>query len=130
VTIKERKSRDAVSARGNSAPAPCHVFDTPLKRGGCAHLAGAASLSVLYREERHSLRRDTGKYLQNREPATHKFPVGAYVLHQVSVRSSKETFRITRLLPDDGAGFQYRIKGEQDGFERVVKESSLEAIGL
>jgi hypothetical protein len=69
-------------------------------------------------------------HLRNREPATHKFPVGAYVLHQVSVRSSKETFRITRLLPDDGAGFQYRIKGEQDGFERVVKESSLEAIGL
>jgi len=65
---------------------------------------------------------------RNRETVTHKFPVGAYVLHQVSVRSKKETFRVTRLLPDDGAGFQYRIKGGLDGFERVVNESSLEAI--
>jgi hypothetical protein len=30
--------------------------------------------------------------------------------------------------PTTGAGFQYRIKGEQDGFERVVIEFSLEAI--
>jgi Protein of unknown function (DUF1488) len=49
--IKAPRSRDAVSARGNSAPAPCHLFDTPLKRGVCAHLAGAASPSLLYREE-------------------------------------------------------------------------------
>jgi hypothetical protein len=76
------------------------------------------------------VRRDTGKYLQNRETATHKFPVGAYVLHQVKGRSRQETFRITRLLPDDGAGFQYRIKGDHDGFERVVKESALEGIEL
>ena len=68
--------------------------------------------------------------LRNKETATHKFPVGAYVLHQVGVRSKKETFRVTRLLPNEGAGFQYRIKGEQDGFERVAMESSLEAIGL
>jgi hypothetical protein len=68
--------------------------------------------------------------LRNKETATHKFTVGAYVLHQVSVRSRKETFRITRLLPNDGAEFQYRIKGAQDGFERVVKESALEGTGL
>jgi hypothetical protein len=67
--------------------------------------------------------------LRTTETATHKFPVGAYVLHQPGVRSRKETFRVTRLLPNEGAGFQYRIKGEQDGFERVVMESSLEAIG-
>jgi hypothetical protein len=66
---------------------------------------------------------------RNTETATHKFAVGAYVLHQVGLRPRKETFRVTRLLPDDGAGFQYRIKGEQDGLERVVKESSLERIG-
>jgi hypothetical protein len=67
--------------------------------------------------------------LRNKETATHKFPVGAYVLHKVSALSRKETFRVTRLLPDNGAGFQYRIKSEQEGFERVVMESSLEAIG-
>jgi hypothetical protein len=66
--------------------------------------------------------------LRNKETATHKFPVGAYVLHKVDALSRKETFRVTRLLPDGGAGFQYSIKGEQDGFERVVIESSLEAI--
>jgi len=67
--------------------------------------------------------------LRNKEIATHKFPVGAYVLHKVGALSRKETFRVTRLLPDNGAGFQYRIKSEQEGFERVVMESSLEAIG-
>jgi hypothetical protein len=70
---------------------------------------------------------DTGKHPRNRENATHKFAVGVHVLYRVGVQS--RPFRVTRLLPDGGAGFQYRIKGEQDGFERVVTESSLEAIG-
>ena len=67
--------------------------------------------------------------VRNKEIVTHKFPVGAYVLHKVSALSRKETFRVTRLLPDNGVGFQYRIKSEQEGFERVVMESSLDAIG-
>jgi len=68
--------------------------------------------------------------VRNKEIVTHKFPVGAYVLHKVSALSRKEAFRVTRLLPgEDGAGFQYRIKGEHEGFERVVMESSLEEIG-
>lgn len=124
-TVIETRFRHEETARRHRVT----LFDTLLKRGVRAHLARAASLSLLYREERHSVRRDTGKYFQNRETATHKFPVGAYVLHQVGLRSKKETFRVTRLLPDDGSGFQYRIKGDQDGVERVVQESSLEAIG-
>jgi hypothetical protein len=60
-----------------------------------------------------------------KETATHKFPIGAYVLHKVGVLSRKEAFRVTRLLPDEGAGFQYRIKSELEGFERVAMESSL-----
>lgn len=67
--------------------------------------------------------------LRNRVVATHKFSVGAYVLHAVGVRSTKETFKVTRLLPDGGDGFQYRIKGEREGFERVVTESTIEKIG-
>jgi hypothetical protein len=70
------------------------------------------------------------KHLRNRETATHKFALGAHVLFRVGVQSRQEHFKVTRLLPDDGAGFQYRIKGEREGFERVVKESSLEGIGL
>ncbi|HET6378749.1 MAG TPA: hypothetical protein VFG05_10675 [Methylocella sp.] len=64
---------------------------------------------------------------RNTESATHKFLVGESVYHTASMRSGRELFRITRLLPDGGAGFQYRIKGEREGFERVVPESSLEA---
>lgn len=66
--------------------------------------------------------------LRNREAPTHKFPLGAFVLRRINLGSAKELFRITRLLPDDGQGFQYRIKGERDGIERVVMESSLEAL--
>lgn len=43
------------------------------------------------------------------------------------MRSEKASFRVTGLLPDGGSGFQYRVKGERDGVERVVTESSLEA---
>ncbi|MBI1867964.1 MAG: hypothetical protein HYS06_06685 [Methylocystis sp.] len=68
--------------------------------------------------------------LRNRLAAIHKFPLGAHVLHRVGVRSEKASFRVTRLLPDGGAGLQYRIKGERDGLERVVTESSLEADGI
>jgi hypothetical protein len=53
---------------------------------------------------------------------THKFRVGAYVLHRIGMRSEKTSFRVTRQLPDGGAGLQYRIKGERDGIERVVKK--------
>jgi hypothetical protein len=45
------------------------------------------------------------------------------------MRSEKASFRVTRLLPDGGAGLQYRIKGERDGIERVVTESFIEPAG-
>jgi hypothetical protein len=64
----------------------------------------------------------------NNETAKHKFPVGTYVYHTASLLAGREIFKITRLLPESGAGFQYRIKGEREGFERVATESSLEAI--
>ncbi|WP_246657146.1 hypothetical protein [Methylocystis sp. B8] len=38
------------------------------------------------------------------------------------------SFHITRHLPDDGAGLQYRVKRESDGQERVAIESSLELV--
>lgn len=34
-------------------------------------------------------------------------------------------FRILRLLPREGADFQYRIQSVADGHERVVRESNL-----
>lgn len=61
--------------------------------------------------------------------ATHKFHVGAHVLHRIGVLSERASFRVTRQMPDGGFGLQYRIKGERDGLERVVTESSLERGG-
>ncbi|MCC3243984.1 hypothetical protein LG047_01395 [Methylocystis sp. WRRC1] len=58
--------------------------------------------------------------------ATHKFAVGAHVVHQASVRSGRESFKVTRHLPDGGQGLQYRIRADRDGQERVVVESALE----
>jgi hypothetical protein len=37
-------------------------------------------------------------------------------------------FKITRLLPDGGSGLQYRIKNEQEGYERVAVERVLTAV--
>jgi hypothetical protein len=68
--------------------------------------------------------------LPHRVKATaHKFAVGTHVLHKIGVRSESASFRVMRKLPDGGAGLQYRIKGERDGLERVVTESSLERGG-
>lgn len=64
---------------------------------------------------------------RNRRDATHKFQVGAHVLCEIGVRPEKAPFEVMRLLPDGGSGFQYRIRGERDGVERVVTESALEA---
>jgi len=61
-----------------------------------------------------------------RTTATHKFPVGAHVVHRLGVRSEKDSYKVTRHLPDGGQGLQYRIRADRDGQERVVVESALE----
>ena len=63
---------------------------------------------------------------RNRVVATHKYSVGASVLYSVSERAGKTSFAITRQMPDGGGGFQYRIKCDRDGQERVVAEATLE----
>jgi hypothetical protein len=63
-----------------------------------------------------------------RDPPTHKFRLGARVYHRIGARSEREIFRVTRLLPDSGAGFQYVIKGDRDGLERVVTEAVMEFV--
>ena len=56
----------------------------------------------------------------------HKYVLGAFV---ILVGKSDETlFKVTRLLPDGGAGLQYRIKNEQEGYERVTIERLLTAV--
>lgn len=65
----------------------------------------------------------------------HKYKVGQKVrLFQRAItlsarkddpHASPEHYEITRLLPSDGAEFQYRIKGCTKGQERVVTESEI-----
>ena len=58
--------------------------------------------------------------------ATHKFAVGASVIHRIGHKSEKMLFRVLRHLPDGGQGLQYRLKSEADGHERVTFEAALE----
>jgi hypothetical protein len=44
--------------------------------------------------------------------------------------SSDSAYQIVRLLPSDGADYQYRIKSPGEAFERVAKESQLEVSRL
>jgi len=58
--------------------------------------------------------------------AKHKFGLGAHVV--LDGKSDAAVFKVTRLLPDGGAGLQYRIKNEQEGYERVAVERVLTAL--
>lgn len=58
--------------------------------------------------------------------ASHKFAVGAPVIHRMGHQSEKVLFRVLRHLPDGGQGLQYRLKSEADGHERVTFEAALE----
>jgi len=57
---------------------------------------------------------------------THKFAVGASVIHKIGHQSERMLFRVVRHLPDGGQGLQYRLKSEADGHERVTFEAALE----
>ena len=58
--------------------------------------------------------------------ATHKFALGAHVI--LVGKSDSTVFKVTRLLPDGGSGFQYRIKNDQEGHDRVASERLLTAV--
>jgi len=63
---------------------------------------------------------------RNFAAATHKFAIGAPVIHRLGHQSEKALFRVVRHLPDGGQGLQYRLKSEADGHERVTFEATLE----
>ena len=59
---------------------------------------------------------------------THKFAVGQKLrfspdMGQIAHRG--ETFVVVRQLPEAGGVLQYLIKSENDGHDRVVRESQL-----
>jgi hypothetical protein len=57
-----------------------------------------------------------------------KFAIGQTVRfspdrHQIS--SARGQFKVVRLLPEDASVFQYRVKSQSDGHERIVREDQL-----
>jgi hypothetical protein len=60
--------------------------------------------------------------------ATHRFAVGQAVMFSPDREQEHKKgalFKIVRLLPEAGNAFQYRVKSEIDGHERVVREDQL-----
>ena len=59
----------------------------------------------------------------------HKFHLGQSVYftsRPIGHMIANSTYEVVRLLPSDGADFQYRIKNPKEAFERVVRESQIE----
>ncbi len=61
--------------------------------------------------------------------ATHKFAVGQALHFSPGLGGSskgKGRYKVVRQPPETGSIFQYRIKSEMDGHERVVREDQIE----
>ena len=59
----------------------------------------------------------------------HKFKVGQSVQYTSGPHgrgTSSGAYKITQLLPSEGDDYQYRIKNQNEAFERVARESQLE----
>jgi len=61
------------------------------------------------------------RFSAGRSPLTRKQPVST---------ASMVTFEVVRQLPNEGNGFQYRIKNKADGHERIVVEGEISAYEL
>jgi len=58
----------------------------------------------------------------------HKFTVGQTVRFspdRLQESPARGQFKIVRLLPETANNFQYRIKSQVDGHERIVREDQL-----
>ena len=59
----------------------------------------------------------------------HKYQIGQTVYFTSRLTghmAANSTYQVVRLLPSDGADYQYRIKNPKEAFERVARESQLE----
>jgi hypothetical protein len=59
----------------------------------------------------------------------HKFHIGQSVYftsRPIGHMVANSTYEVVKLLPSDGADYQYRIKNANEAFERVARESQLE----
>jgi hypothetical protein len=58
----------------------------------------------------------------------HKFAVGQTVRFSPDrnqEHTARGSFKIVRLLPEEASVFQYRVKSQMDGHERVVREDQI-----
>ena len=59
----------------------------------------------------------------------HKFQIGQTVYftsRPIGNMDTNSSYEVVKLLPSDGADYQYRIKSSKEAFERVARESQLE----
>jgi hypothetical protein len=59
----------------------------------------------------------------------HKYRIGQSVYfasRPIGHMIANSTYEVVKLLPSDGADYQYRIKNPKEAFERVARESQLE----
>jgi len=64
----------------------------------------------------------------NRSGSKHKYGLGTMVqlvAGPMERSAAKGTYKVTALLPSDGAEFSYRIKSVSEPHERVARESQL-----
>jgi len=60
--------------------------------------------------------------------STHKFSIGQtvrFLPDRNQEGTARASFKIVRLLPEEASVFQYRVKSQLDGHERVVREDQL-----
>lgn len=60
--------------------------------------------------------------------SAHRFAIGQTVRFSPDrnqERSAQGSFKVVRLLPEEASIFQYRVKSQLDGHERVVREDQL-----
>jgi hypothetical protein len=60
--------------------------------------------------------------------AQHSFSIGQsveLVPGRLDGNMPRGTYTVQRLLPNDGADREYRVRSQSDGHERVVRESQL-----
>jgi hypothetical protein len=66
-------------------------------------------------------------FWSNRAMARHKFRIGQLVQLAPAVARNVRggTYEVTKQLPENRGGFEYRIKNSNEPHERVVRESEL-----
>jgi hypothetical protein len=92
-----------------------------------------SAISLLYspRSRGRTVKRSRSVQLEFRRSALkeHKFQIGETVYftsRPIGHMAANSTYQVVRLLPSDGADYQYRIKNANEAFERVARESQLE----